>query len=93
MIAKPLALHGQQSGSALQEVAKLGPTMYMGEAALKGLEISKHDVIAVTNVELLQLQRSDAVRLLGSTFLQLMAQSAVSPTNKVATPCHISKLR
>lgn len=67
----------------MQEVAKLGPSMYMGQAALQGLEPSKTNVVAVTNVDLLQLQRSDAVRLLGAAFLQLVAQSTVATAKKV----------
>lgn len=57
--------------------------MYMGEAALQGSEPSNSNVVAQTNVDLLQLQRSDAVRLLGTAFLQLAAQSTVSTVKKV----------
>ena len=67
----------------LQAVGKLGPTMYMGEAALQGMEQSQANVVAQTNVDLLQLQRSDAVRLLGAPFLQLVSQSTVSTVKKV----------
>ena len=57
--------------------------MHMGEAALQGFEASKTNIVAQTNVDLLQLQRSDAVRLLGAAFLQLVAQSPVSTVKKV----------
>ena len=57
--------------------------MYMGEAALQGTDPSKASVIAQTNVDLLQLQRSDAVRLLGAVFLRLVSQSTVTTIKKV----------
>ena len=67
----------------IQEIAQLGPTMYMGEAALAGLDSSKLGVRAVTTVDLLTLQRSDAVRVLGPDFLQLVGQSTTTAKIKV----------
>ena len=57
--------------------------MHMGQAALQGVEPSKVSVVAATSVELLQLLRSDAVRVLGSAFLQLVAQNPVTTSKKV----------
>ena len=74
---------------SVQAVGRLGPTMYMGEAALQGSELSNSNVVAQTNVDLLQLQRSDAVRLLGTAFLQLVTQSTISTVKQVS----LSRLR
>ena len=66
-----------------QEVARLGPTMYMGEAALAGLDSCKVTVRATTTVDLLMLQRSDAVRVLGPEFLQLVSQTNTTTKKQV----------
>lgn len=60
----------KQAVCAEQEIAKLGPTMYMGEAALQGMEPSLTSIEAITAVDLLVLQRSDVVRILGPSFGQ-----------------------
>jgi len=67
----------------MQEAARLGPTMYMGEAALLGMEASKFNVKALTTVDLLMLQRSDAVRVLGAPFAQLASQTMGATSKKV----------
>lgn len=71
--------------STEQEVARLGPTMHMGEAALAGLDACRVTVRATTMVDLLMLQRSDAVRVLGPEFLQLVGQTQAVTKRQV---CH-----
>ena len=72
----------------LQEVARLGPTMFMGEGALVSMEPSKAGVQALTPVDLLMLPRSDAVRLLGPNFAQqLSTQGNLPSAKKVLAHC------
>ena len=73
----------------MQEVARLGPTMYMGEAALLGTEPSRATVQALTAVDLLMLPRSEAVRVLGPSFLAQLAIQSSAPSAKKASPASV----
>lgn len=57
--------------------------MYMGESALIGVEPGAVSVVASTAVDLLVLQRSDVVRILGPAFAQAAAQSSAPASTQV----------
>ena len=70
-------------------MARLGPTMYMGEAALLGMEPSRATVQALTAVDLLMLPRSEAVRVLGPAFTAQLGTQSSAPSAKKARPASV----
>ena len=60
----------------LQEVAKLGPTMWFGETSLLKREPRPNNVVSETAVDLLLLDRTDLVNILGPLQTILDAQAA-----------------
>jgi len=60
----------------LQEIGRLGPTMYFGELALLRNEPRAATVLALTDCDLLELGRTDFLQLMGPLAKALEAQAA-----------------
>lgn len=80
----------------LQEIGRLGPTMYFGELALLRNEPRAATVLALTDCDLLELGRADFLQLMGPLVKALEAQAAkygLAASAKKARPPHPEKSR
>lgn len=76
----------------MQEIGRLGPTMYFGELALLRNEPRAATVLALTDCDLLELGRADFLQLMGPLAKALEAQVAkygLTASAKKATHCFL----
>ena len=66
----------KSTSSVLQEVSRLTPTMYFGELALLRGEARAATVLAAGECDLLALDRSEFLRVMGPLAAQLEQQAA-----------------